>query len=48
MGKLTIVISDEVEERLRDHVRGKGDISSIIEEALKAWFERAKGRMGVT
>ena len=38
MEKLTIVLSDDVEEQLRDRVRGKGDVSAIIEEALKLWF----------
>lgn len=40
MGKLTIVLSDEMEERLRAHIRKKGDISRIIEQALEEWFNR--------
>jgi len=41
MGKLTIVLTDDVEKQLRDHIRGKGDISAIIEEALVNWLRDA-------
>jgi len=44
MGQITIVLSDEVESRLRDHVRGKGDLSAIIEEALKKWLVAAEAK----
>jgi len=40
MGKLTIVLSDEIEEKLRAHMRKKGDLSRIIELALEEWFNR--------
>ena len=45
MGKMTIVLSDEMEEKLRDHVRMKyrkpfGKISSVIEEAVKELLEK--------
>jgi hypothetical protein len=43
MGRLFIVISDEVERRLRLTVvvRGgrKGDLSATIEEAVKQWLK---------
>jgi hypothetical protein len=42
MGTLTIVLSDEVERKLRDAVvkrgSGKGTLSKIIEEALNSYF----------
>lgn len=40
MGKITIVLSDDMEERLRTHIRKKGDLSRIIELALEEWFNR--------
>jgi len=40
MGKLTIVLSDEIEERLRAHTRKRGDLSRIIEQTLEEWFNR--------
>jgi len=45
MGKLYIVISDEVERRLRLETgkrRGgkKGDLSAAVEEALQDWIKR--------
>lgn len=45
MGKLYIVISDEVERRLRLEVvrrlgGKKGDLSAAIEEALKDWLNK--------
>lgn len=42
MGKVTAIVSDDVENRLRDFVRGKGDISRIVEEALEAWLNKQK------
>jgi len=45
LGKLYIVISDEVERRLRLEVvkrlgGKKGALSGAIEEALKDWFNK--------
>ena len=46
MGRLQIVLSDEVEKRLRDtiyRVRGswkKGYISEAVEEAIDDWVSR--------
>jgi hypothetical protein len=45
VGKLYIVISDEVERRLRLEVvrrlgGKKGDLSAAIEEALKDWLNK--------
>jgi len=47
MGKLTIVLSDSLEERLRTQIRRRGDLSRIIEEALEEWLDRREaGRDG--
>ena len=45
MGKLYIVLADEVERRLRWEVvkrlgGKKGDLSAAIEEALKDWLNK--------
>jgi hypothetical protein len=46
LGKLYIVISDEVERRMRLEVvkrlgGKKGDLSAAIEEAIKDWLKKA-------
>jgi len=46
MGKLSIEVSDEVEEKVRRYIaenfwrNPKGKLSEIIEEALKSWLEK--------
>ena len=40
MGKVTIVLRDSIEERLRDLIRKRGDLSRIIEQALEEWLDR--------
>ena len=40
MGKITVVLSDDIEERLRTHMRKRGDLSRIIEKALEEWLDR--------
>jgi len=40
MGKLTIVLSDKMETRLRTLIQRKGDLSKIVETALGFWLER--------
>ena len=40
MGKLTIVLSDAMETRLRALTLKKGDLSRIVEKALKFWIEK--------
>ena len=50
MGKMTLVISDELEERFREaifKVKGmrRGNIQSAIEEAIELWIkEKSKQR----
>ena len=46
MGRLYIVLSDEVERRVRIEVvkrlgGKKGDLSGAIEEAIKDWLKKA-------
>jgi hypothetical protein len=46
MGKLSIEISDQVEEKVRRYIaenfwrNPKGKLSEIIEEALKDWLKK--------
>lgn len=40
MGKITFVLRDNIEERLRDLIRKRGDLSRIIEQALEEWLDR--------
>jgi len=35
MGRVQVVLDDDVEKLLRNHVERKGDISKIINEALR-------------
>ena len=39
MGKITFVLSDSLESRLRKVVERKGDLSKIAEWALDAWLK---------
>ena len=39
MGKITIVLTEENEQKLRETNRRKGDISNKINEALKTYFK---------
>ncbi len=43
MGKITLVLSDEIEERLRNLIRKRGDLSKIVEQALEDWLDRREG-----
>ena len=45
MGKITVVIPDEMEEELRkrafEKTKGKrGGLSQIVQEAIKMWLEK--------
>ena len=40
MGKIMVSISDELENRLREHLRKQGDLSRIVSEALESYLER--------
>ena len=37
MGKIHVTIDDELEEKIRERTRRKGDLSKFTEEALQAW-----------
>lgn len=44
MGKLTVIISDEVENMLRDYIRSKyrrpyGKLSEVVEESIRRYLE---------
>ena len=40
MGKVTFVLSDELESRLRKVAERKGDLSIIAEKAIDAWLQK--------
>lgn len=47
MGKLVVVISDELEQKFREEVYKryglrKGNLSKAIEEAIKVWISQSK------
>ena len=42
MGKITITLTDENEQKLREQNRRKGDMSDTINEALNKYFEERK------
>lgn len=44
MGKITLVLSDEIEDRLRNLIRKRGDLSKIVEQALKELLDRREGK----
>ena len=39
MGTVKVVLSDEVEQWLRSKLRRKGDLSRIVEEAIRTYWE---------
>jgi len=40
MGKIMVTLSDELENRLREHLRKQGDLSRIVTEALESYLDR--------
>jgi hypothetical protein len=42
MGKITIILTEENEQKLREQNRRKGDMSDTINEALTKYFEEKK------
>ncbi|MFC2143066.1 hypothetical protein ACFLQN_01560 [Candidatus Aenigmatarchaeota archaeon] len=50
MGRLDIVISDDIEKKFRDEIVKrlgfkKGNISIAIEDAIKDWLNKKSGKM---
>lgn len=45
MGLLHVRVSDQLEERLRNHTRRKGDLTKIVTEAIELWLS-TKGVKG--
>ena len=39
MGRVNVVLEDDVEELLRNHIKRKGDISKIINQALRKYLK---------
>jgi len=42
MGKVTVVLDDDIEEKMRNHIKRKGDLSKIVEEALRKHLKEVK------
>jgi predicted small metal-binding protein len=40
LGKIIASLSDELENRLREHLRKQGDLSRIVSEALESYLDR--------
>jgi hypothetical protein len=40
LGKILITLTDELENRLREHLRKQGDLSRIVAEALTNHLDR--------
>lgn len=40
--KVTVVLDDDVESLLRNHMRKKGDLSKIVNEALREYFGKER------
>jgi hypothetical protein len=38
MGKVTVVLNDDVEKFLRDHLHKKGDLSNLINDACRTAY----------
>jgi len=42
MGRVQIVFDDDIEEMLRDKAKRKGDLSQIVNEAVKQYLRKRK------
>jgi metal-responsive CopG/Arc/MetJ family transcriptional regulator len=45
MGKIIVSLSDELENRLREHLRKQGDLSRIVTEALEGYLDRTEKKV---
>ena len=42
MGRIQVILTEETEEKLRLCIRRKGDVSRIVEQALRMFFEKVE------
>jgi hypothetical protein len=45
LGKIMVTLSDELENRLREHLRRQGDLSRIVIEALESYLDRIEKKV---
>jgi len=45
LGKILATIPDELENRLREHLRKQGDLSRIVTEALTSYLDRIEKKV---
>ena len=45
MGKILATLPDDLENRLREHLRKQGDLSRIITEALESYLDRIEKKV---
>ncbi|MGB9024292.1 MAG: hypothetical protein WCC94_12785 [Candidatus Bathyarchaeia archaeon] len=45
MGKILATLPDELENRLREHLRKQGDLSRIVDEALESYLDRIEKKV---
>ena len=42
MTKITVVLRPELEAKLRERIKRKGDLSGIVNDALRRYFEEVE------
>ena len=45
LGKILATLPDELENRLRQHLRRQGDLSRIVTEALESYLDRIEKKV---
>jgi hypothetical protein len=45
MGRIMVTLSDDLENRLREHLRKQGDLSRIVTEALESYLDRIEKKV---
>jgi hypothetical protein len=45
LGKILATLPDDLENRLREHLRKQGDLSRIISEALESYLDRIEKKV---
>jgi hypothetical protein len=46
MRQITFLLNCNIEERLRKYTGRKGDLSKILNEAVKLWLDQKEGLVG--